>query len=447
MFRFIAIVPLILGVFACGPKPQPIPDAGEPQDAGMIVVDAGRPQGTDPSTGWSTLIELPATAAATTRIGAHVTSIGDQYGQPIIAAIHEDPNGDGIYDDSKVIFARWDGVAKKMTEPQTIEIVGGGPASLQAPARNVAIARDASTGRISIAYVKSLDNSVRLATSDDDGANFSLSTASLEPAGAKSSPVVATANGSTFVGWIQGNGIRFFSSTGGQFTQTEVTNVNVTGGNLAIALDDVGQPGLAFFNSASGGTSPTSLVFWRPGRNWVEVTTTAIDLSPIELRPSVSLTFAGGVPQAAFHFRKELPSAVSDQTTELWFSKATDALGSSWATPTAIPRNGDAMTFHSTQWFQAITVDASGRTNIAANFQSRPALTQCGGPKLARAVSGGAFETCSPGGPTATSPVTLAGDWVSMWPHKAAKQTMVFVYDDSRSNPTVKPGIVMWREP
>jgi hypothetical protein len=53
-------------------------------------------------------------AAGSTRF-VSVTSIGDQFGQPLIAALYEDPNGDLNYDDNRVIFTRWDGVAKAFT--------------------------------------------------------------------------------------------------------------------------------------------------------------------------------------------------------------------------------------------------------------------------------------------------------------------------------------------
>jgi hypothetical protein len=167
------------------------------------------------------------------------------------------------------------------------------------------------------------------------------------------------------------------------------------------------------------------------------------DVSLVGVRPSVTLTFSGAVPHVAFHLRRVAPLATNDNTDELFYAVATDATASTWKAAVPIPRNSDGMgRFHSTKWYQAIAIDAGGRVSIAADFAAVGGVSLCGGPKLARSANGTTFDTCAPG----ATPVQFAGDWLTMWPHKAGKQTLVFHYDQ-RANPSLKAGVIMWREP
>jgi hypothetical protein len=443
MSRFVAVAALSCVVFACG-RPRPMGDGGTIEDdAGIPEVDAGWVRGDDPTNGWQVVAELPTAAGASEKLGVSVASAPDQFGQPLIAALSEDPNGDSNYDDNRVVFTRWNGSARAFLPLATIETVGGGAA--QNPNRQISIVRDAMTNRIGIAYIKPQDNTVRLAISDDDGANFSLSTVSDVPRAAlMSNPSLAMANGVAHLAWIQGSDLMYRSRMGaGAWVDGSPGSGIVVGGeSVSLALDSTGAAGVAFFVNSALNTA--DLAFWRPGALPLTVASAnGLDLTtPDTRRPSVSLTFEGTTPHVAFHLRNVEPSAMTDQTPELFYAKATNPAGSTWNAPVAIPRNGSATTFHRTAWYQAITLDSTGRVNIAANFQGNGAQSNCGGPKLSRATDGMTFTTCSP----ASSQLQIGGAWISMWPHRPGKQTIVFHYDN-RANPNLKPGIVMWREP
>ncbi len=431
MFRIATLMSICL--LACGPRLKP-PDAGEEIDAGMEV-DAGRLRGDDPPNGWQVAAELPMGAALSTRLGVSVAAIGDQFNHPLIAALYEDPNGDLNYADNRIVYTRWDGVAKAFEPLRTIETVGGGP--FAHPNRQISIARDPVSGRIGIAYIKPQDNTVRLAVSDDEGQNFSLSTLSDVPRAAlMSNPSLALQGGNTYLGWIQGSDIMYRKRIGtGAFTSETPGSIVAGGQSLSLAVDSAGNAGVAFFVSVNGNSA--DLAFWRPGSAASSIASAdMLDLSVMGREPSVTLTFVGTTPHLAYHLRK-LPDA---DATELWYLKATDS-GTTWSAPVAIPRNAIGVDFHSTRYYQAIAVEPSGRVSIAAPWSFTGTQSNCVGPKLARSTDGVTFTTCSP----LNSPIQRGGEWMNLWAHKPGKLTMVFQYD-SRANTVQRPGIALWRE-
>jgi hypothetical protein len=442
MTRCLALFAVSALVMACGPRHQTF-DAG-PDDSGVDAgVDAGRVRGDDPPTGWTVAIPVPADAGTLTHFGVSVSSVGDQFGQPLIAGLIDDPNGDGDRSDTRLIFTRWDGTAKAFSPSQLIEVVGA--IDVSAPTRQVSIARDDVTGRIGIAYVKS-DQSIRLAFSDDEGANFSLVTVT-STAAPYSNPSLALHDGVTHLAYLKGTVLTYATGASSLVEHpVEGTMLGLAGQPVSLALDSAYQPGIAAFQVRGPGAA-AAVAFWRPGSMPTAIAdSNGLDVSPSLLRPSVALTFAGTTPHVAYHLRRT-PETNTDSDPELFYAVATDGTGTSWKTPVAIPRNDTGLgAVHSTRWYEAITVDATGNIAIGANFYLHGGVTLCGGPKLARSSDGLTFQTCAPN-PT---PVQFAGEWLTMWHHQPGKLTMVFAYDlpnGSRSNPLIKPGFVMWREP
>ncbi len=441
MTRCLALLAFSALVMACGPRHQTV-DAG-PDDAGIDAgVDAGRVRGDDPPTGWSVAIPTPADAGSLTHYGVSVSSTGDQFGQPLIAGLIDDPNADGDRSDTRLIFTRWDGTARAFAPSQLIEVVGA--IDVSHPNRQVSIARDDVTGRIGIAYVKS-DQSLRLAFSDDEGANFTLVAVSTSP-GAYSNPSLVLHDGVTHLAYQKGTTLTYATGASSLVEQPVPGPAVGLAAPVSLVLDSAFEPGVAYFQLVGAGPA-AAVAFWRPGSMpTVIADSNGVDVSPSLLRPSVALTFVGTTPHVAYHLRRTVETN-TDSDPELFYAVATDGTGTTWKTPVAIPRNDTGLgAFHSTRWYEAIAVDTMGNLAIGANFYLHGGVTLCGGPKLARSTDGLTFQTCAPN-PT---PVQFAGTWLTMWHHRPGKLTMVFAYDlpeGSRANPLIKPGFLIWREP
>jgi hypothetical protein len=453
---------------ACGTKPKPVIDAGE-EDAGMDagVVDAGRSKGIEPPTGYSTALELPPGNGPTVRVGVHASMVLDQFGHPIIAGLYTDPNNDGLRIDDMLVFTRWNGFDKTadggtMTWQPSVTIASVGEIDLTEPNRQVSLSRDPMTGTIGIAYVTET-KAVKVALSNDEGVTWSLETVSLTNASshALSNPAIVLNNGVTHLAYFEAEapcgtadcGQVIYRKRVGKAAFTDATSPAPSGAEVtlarpfALAVDGTGNAALAYFTGPTGAAGGSvNLLFWRPSGT----TTTKIADSmgvAIAKPPSVSLTFSGDLARLAYH----LPSSTTVDAP-LWYAAAADAAGSSFML-VDIPRNstlppdgGTTPIYEGTAAFQAIALDSAGKIAVAANHVGPSVNQGCkGGPKVARSSNGTVFTTCRPD--TGSNGVFgFAGLWINAAFHKADKLTLAFTYE-TNSNPSVKGGVIVFRQP
>jgi len=442
---------------ACGHKVVPPYDAGTPDggdDSG--TPDAGRTKGEDPPTGFSTAIELPDSTAATLRVGVSASVLLDQFAQPMIACINTDPNGDGNPGDTQVIFTRWNGVTKKYETPVNLATIGD--VDLSEPSQQVSLARDETNGMLYVAFVTA-DKQVRVAYSSDEGATWSLETVSNNPNNhVLWNPQVAAHGGSVHVAW-QEAGARCSGAGCNDVVCRMKTGSGAYGPNMIfpiptgydgavlapfqVAADKAGNPGVvAAFEQSAG--MDVGIAFWRPGTSTATVIASSMgtDNSTATTKPSASLAFdSNAVPRVAYHLLTPTANA------QLWYAAATTVDGTTWSTPVAMPRNSAGTTYEGTRWYQSLAIDSTGKLAIGANHASSPIPQPCtGGPKIARSSDGTSWTVCRPDTTTTTSTFGFAGEWVRAGFHAPGKVTLGFTYEN-RSNPLVKGGVVIWRDP
>ncbi len=437
---------------SCGPKPKPVFDGG-PDDAGVDAgVDAGRTRGEEPATGYTSAIELPMGNGATVRVGVSASLALDQFQHPMVAAILTDPNNDGVRIDDILVFTRWDGVAKQYQVPVTVGPVG--VIEISEPNRQVSLSRDPSTGSIGVAFIND-QKQVRIAISNDEGANWSLETATLNGTSGHlvSNPVLVLENGAVHVAYFEAEaqcgatdcGEVIYRHRQGKAAFIDAVSPVAAGGEvtlakpIALAVDSDRKAALAYFSALSAPGSAVSLLFWRPDgavTQKVADSGTAVLLKPV----SVSLAFEGNKPRLAYH----LPSATV-ANAQLWYAPASDSAGTTFV-PADIPRNSAGATFEGTQSYQSLAFDSTGKVAIAAFHNQSPVQQQCtGGPKVARAAAGtSTFTVCRA---DTAGTFGFAGEWINVAFHKPSKVTLLFTYE-SNANPNLpKGGVVVYREP
>jgi hypothetical protein len=442
-----------LTLLGCGPRPRP--DAGTPdEDAGTDAgaPDAGREKGQDPPNGYSYALPIPAGTSAAARFGVSASAVLDQFNQPMLAAINVDPNGDGVFQDNVLVFTRWNGASRAFEAARSVEVVG--EIDVSHPNRQVSLARDVESGRIGIAYVKT-GGAIRLAISDDEGANWTLETATAASSvgHALSNPQLALKGGKVWLAYFdsaagpqsQPDIVVRTRTSGAAFTDSKAplpgSYDEVAAGPLALALDSTGAPGLAYFMRRAA--DPTvGLFFWRPAQNGATAWAIADSANTSNdggtpRQPSVSLAFSGDLPRVAYHL------VTTDPDAQVWFASSSANDGSAFSNRVAIPRNGSPGALEGTQWYQAIAVEGA-KVAIVANFASGPAPQICGGPKLAKSNDGTSFTTCAPDNQRLFS---RSGEFPSLMHHAPGKLTLLFNYE-SRANPSLPGGgVVLWREP
>ena len=438
------------GLLACGPKPRPYVDAG-PDDAGEDAgIDAGRLRGTEPATGYSRALELPDGVLATVRVGVCASLALDQFNQPMIAAIQTDPNNDGKRVDDNLVFTRWNGVDNKYQVPVTVAPVG--EIEIGEPNRQVSLTRDPGTGAIGVAFIND-QKAVRIAISNDEGLNWSLETATLNPASGHlvSNPVLVLDNGVVHLAYFEAEaqcgavdcgqviyrrrvGKAAFSDSLSPVAGSDVTLAKP----IAMAVDSDHKAAVSYFSGVSAPGGTVSLLFWRPDG---AVTQKIADSgSAVLTRPvSVSLGFEGNKPRVAYHLGSSAVPAA-----QLWYAPATESAGTTFA-PVDVPRNTAGATMEGTQSYQSLAFDTAGKVAIAAFHNQSPVQNQCtGGPKVARAPAGtSTFTVCRPD-PAGT--FGFAGEWINVAFHKPGKLTLAFTYE-TNSNLTIKGGVIVFREP
>jgi len=292
---------------------------------------------------------------------------------------------------------------------------------------------------------------VRLATSDDEGATWSLELASAaNPTGhALGDPGLAMAGGTVHLAYWEasarcggaqcGTIVYRSRASGGAFVDQQAPLTAGGEGNmtmpLSLALDSAGKPGLAYFVDSSAQATVT-LAFWRPG---TAAATPVFDSgSATDATPSVSLAFQGDKPRVAYHLNG------TDPVVQLRYQAASDAAGATWAAPVGMPRNGTVAKPETTRYFQSLALGPADKVAIVAAFTAALDVPQmCGGPKLARSDDGTTFTVCSPDGGRFLG---FAGTWASMVRGSSNKLTIAFLYETTTSL-VLGPGVVIWREP
>ena len=371
-FGFVGVVTVAAPVWAVGCSDSgggspATPEAGTPPgtdagpnppvDSSTPLPDSAPTCGKLPPAGLGQVI-APRTDGSELGQGAALTL--DKKGRPIFAYLdHPSSQSQTLY------VVRWNDCTGAWYPPAKVD--NAVPADVTAADRVIAIATDATDGRIGIAYTKVVhlvsqpfvNDTVAqfVALSSDDGATFTTARVSKHKAETNAaegdannvnSPAIALAGGKTFLAYnqlLQGcgnscqNATVLATSAAAGYTYAVVTNASDTehGGSLGtrgfpvgLAIDSDGKPGVVAHLEPPVGYN-TVAVYWQPGQASYKA---ILDTNSVQNDVgAATLAYDGKKPRVVTRIQRGAIGAATDYT--LVFSASDD--GTTWSAPIALP--------------------------------------------------------------------------------------------------------------
>ncbi len=445
-------------VAACSSSPDSTPTA----DAGVPTADAGADGPTcldkSPASGFSNVSSGDGKLGT---YGENTAMVLDEKGDPVIAFVHHSPSGASGGDDSLLYVTRWDRCTASFTAPVVVDTVGGvGDSS---GTREVAIARDASTGSYALAFqhigppppgMANKTSEVWVAQSTDGGKTWAKSQLSehdqaaegdAHPAG---TPGIAMAGGKIFVAYNQisvpcdatdaskGRCDGWYAEGApGSWTRKRLPKLDggfglTAGEPVNVAVDSAGKPAIAYLESPETAYN-TQVAFWRPG----DPTAVKVGDSGGKQNdsPSLSLAFDGLKPRIVAQL--VVPSTGDNEL--LYFASDN---GSTWFAPVTLPHDkGDG-----TGFWQSLAIDGKGNLAVSATANTGTGDGVCGAPKLSRSADGAAWTTC--GEDTTKTHGATSGRFVTSAFAPDGKLVVAFELTNNQAD-TLGTGVALWREP
>ena len=363
----------------------------------------------------------------------------DGNGDPAFAFIQQDPNSDGDYSDTQVLFRSWNRVTYNWNPIVKVAVIGDTATYYH---NTLSLAYDASTGVFAIFTEVNADGAVKLYTSADGGATWPLKT-TYTPTGSRgTAPVVALTGGNVHLAWtIDYTGLRYVtgklsadpatwqSKIAPQAAGTTLADASTT---IAMALDSAGNPGIAYWTDDTASGYNRVLLYWRPAgagaptkvmdSQGQQSDSISVRMVYRNLNPRV-LTFVARIDSrdgAGVHFIKS------------------DNGGASWGNVVVIPPDAGS----STDFPFDLAVDSQDHGAIGFGQNGGDGSAACFGPKLALSTDLTTWKTCGlPNAQTAGNFQAYPGA-ISM--AYGGNDKLLFMWWDTQASPA---GVYLYREP
>lgn len=355
----------------------------------------------------------------------------DGNGDPALAYRVSSPGGDG--ERSVLEFVCWNRAQYRWNAPVTVASAGDVEST-----RPLSLAHDATTNAWAVAYHEmGAVNSIRIATSRDDGATWTVARAFECGEYSCQNPAVALAQGRIWIAFSRDyDGIRLVSGNlaDGPAKWTSETLPLPPGGQsqrseLALALDASQLPAVAFW--ANSDSYNVILGLWRARTG----TVTMMDTNGYQSDYTfVDLAFAGTAARLVAEARRsEDYYSVYDKV--LWFVREE---GGSLVGPRSLPSDGNQYLSYA-----ALAVGSRGQAAIAAaETGGNSDGVRCGQLKLLQSGDLNAWSACSP---IARSEEPFYS--VSSPRPVFAGNDKLYVGFTSPSSSGQMAGVLLWREP
>jgi len=443
----IVVAELAVSNVACSPKsPAPAPSGYAPLQGGSGGTNQTQPDASTCKTklGYAQVAALDSDALTD---NGQVAMVLDQGGNPMVAWV--------VFDAALTAlrFSAYDSTSCQWTLPVQVDELGSLAATKD---REVTLTRDASTGRLGLAYQMiddSANQSLMLAQSNDGGVTWSKEVVAkspdADPGRGVSRATVAMKDGRTYLAYYQTHLYASVGSYGslnsgfvllmrdtpdGPFAATNVPAVGDTSlpGSEpfppSLAIDSSGAAGLAYFALTDNAGQNMRVAYYHTVLG--ESVTVFDSGSQLNSVADVSLIFQESQPRIAASLQRGNSEATN---SKVWFSRSDT--GSTWSEPVELPLDGGDMMGPDV----ALAASSDGWLSIATNYGSGNGMHQCGAPKLSLSDDAGdTWATCGPA-INGAGEITYAGRYVQLAYDSRGKRVAAFA--------TSRVGVWVWREP
>lgn len=394
-----------------------------------------------PPVGFSSVLAAPKAMQAQSPLNfANMTRmVMDANGDPALAYITLDPNGDGENTDSELFSITWNRAHYTWNAPVKVDVVG--EVVTRGSTLPFSFARDASSNAFAILYMVKT-NEVRIALSSDGAASWRTSTAATSaPEGSITSPSLALASGKVHAAMRTGaDTVLYLSGAatdapakwnrkaaprlpgGGEFSQACIN----------VVLDASNAPMVSFCEAANEGYNLFAAL-WKPATNTVSK---ILDTDSHQTDdPALSVAVHGTTVGAVFAGARD-DRFFKDH--HLWYAQSANG-GGSFSAPVVLADDGaDAMNAP-----LSVSFDAANRVAVTAPVVGgNEGATKCGRPKLMRSDNGAAFTTCAP----ETKGVSALADPMATVGAFAEYNKLYVAFKTKATSGTLPAGLVLWRE-
>jgi hypothetical protein len=351
-----------------------------------------------PPTGFTVAAQSGAGSEAAGKYGYDLSMALDGNGDPAFAFIQEDPNLDGNYKDTQVLFRSWNRASYSWNPISTVAVIGDAATYFH---NTLSLAYDSSTGAFAV-FTEQQGGGTFLYTSADGGASWTLKTSFIQTGHRVTSPVVLLSGGNVHLASVIINtGARYVTgklsadpSTWQAKTAPVVSGTTEADGaiTIAMALDSAGNPGIAYWTDDTGKGYNRVLLYWRPAGS--AAPTKILDSQGMQSdNLSVRMAYRNLNPRVlAFVARSDAAFGVG-----VHFVKS-DNGGASWGNVVVIPPD----TGSSTDFPFDLAIDSQDHGAAGFGQNSSSGSNACVGPKLALSTDLTTWKTC--GLPNAAAP-------------------------------------------
>ena len=337
-------------------------------------------------------INVPSRLPQKADAGKYGTSTAlafDEIGDPALAFIWTDVNGDNDNSDNTLYFVHWDRARYTWKPSVKVAVTGDIPAQNVDP---VSLACDRTSGVFALSYPVAGAQGVRVAVSRDGGATWQAGPVAADLEGSVSSTALAAAVDRWMLALASDQGgVRYYSGPvaaapgdwKAQSAPAPDKTKFVPNVNIALAADAAGKALVAYWVQPEDGKN-FRVVVWGPESGQVATAADSNNQAPDS--PNLRLVATAGKTHLLLNAARD----EKDSDHSVWYAASS---GAAWSTPVKLPIDGP----RSTNSPFALSVDSRGRIAAVFDTNSGSGDTACGYPAVSVSTDGARWMTCGLG--------------------------------------------------